>query len=317
VEAPRDRARVTRVELVDAARRVFLRSGFHGASLDEISAEAGYTTGAVCSRFGGKDELFLAVLDEAGAVAAPVRVTPVAALERAGRRREVEVDRRPVVAPTERRRPAVGSRPVVAGSDASIVLGALPVGLQLWESAGRDPAGLALGWSNRDGDREVGEAAARAALAGEAVDSLEPCADGVCRVRARPLGDGRVVVSFEDVTELAASERLSAAIVASLQQALIVVDTAGRITRSNEAAAALCGVSLGALVGSQLRDLPIRVSDREGRPLDPTRSPIHRALAGETVHRMLVHVARADGSERWVEVASCPLTEPTGGPTAR
>jgi len=26
---------------------VFLRSGFHGASLDEISAEAGYTTGAV------------------------------------------------------------------------------------------------------------------------------------------------------------------------------------------------------------------------------------------------------------------------------
>jgi diguanylate cyclase (GGDEF)-like protein/PAS domain S-box-containing protein len=202
----------------------------------------------------------------------------------------------------------------VAGSDASIVLGALPVGLQLWESAGRDLAGLTLGWSNRDGDREVGETAARAALAGEAVDALHPCGDGVCRVRARPIGDGRVVVSFEDVTELAASERLSAAIVASLHQALIVVDTTGRITRSNEAAAALCGASLGALVGSHLRDLPIQVRDRDGQPLDPLRSPIHRALEGETVHRMLVQVERADGSERWVDVASCPLTEPDGRP---
>ena len=43
---------------------MFLRSGFHGASLDDISLEAGYTTGAVYSRFGGKDALFLAVLDD-------------------------------------------------------------------------------------------------------------------------------------------------------------------------------------------------------------------------------------------------------------
>ena len=43
---------------------MFLRSGFHGASLEDISLEAGYTTGAVYSRFGGKDALFLAVLDD-------------------------------------------------------------------------------------------------------------------------------------------------------------------------------------------------------------------------------------------------------------
>src|SRR3954468_10976032 len=59
-----ERSEQTRGELVEAARKVFLRRGFHGASLDEISAEAGYTTGAVYSRFGGKDELFLAVLDD-------------------------------------------------------------------------------------------------------------------------------------------------------------------------------------------------------------------------------------------------------------
>jgi AcrR family transcriptional regulator len=59
-----ERSEQTRTELIDAARTVFLRRGFHGASLDEISAEAGYTTCAVYSRFGGKDDLFLAVLDE-------------------------------------------------------------------------------------------------------------------------------------------------------------------------------------------------------------------------------------------------------------
>jgi AcrR family transcriptional regulator len=59
-----ERKAQTRAELVEAARLAFLRSGFHGASLEEISLEAGYTTGAVYSRFGGKDGLFLAVLDD-------------------------------------------------------------------------------------------------------------------------------------------------------------------------------------------------------------------------------------------------------------
>jgi AcrR family transcriptional regulator len=53
----------TRAQLIEAALRVFLRRGFHGASLDEIADEAGYTTGAVYSNFKGKDDLFLAVLD--------------------------------------------------------------------------------------------------------------------------------------------------------------------------------------------------------------------------------------------------------------
>jgi AcrR family transcriptional regulator len=43
---------------------VFLERGFHGASLEEISARAGFSTGAVYSNFASKDDLFLAVLDE-------------------------------------------------------------------------------------------------------------------------------------------------------------------------------------------------------------------------------------------------------------
>jgi AcrR family transcriptional regulator len=59
-----ERKEQTKGELVEAARTVFLRRGFHGASLDEIAEEAGYTKGAVYSNFDGKDALFLAVLDD-------------------------------------------------------------------------------------------------------------------------------------------------------------------------------------------------------------------------------------------------------------
>jgi AcrR family transcriptional regulator len=58
-----ERKQQTRAEVLAAAQRVFLRDGFHGASLTEIAQEAGYTFGAVYSNFQNKDELFLAVID--------------------------------------------------------------------------------------------------------------------------------------------------------------------------------------------------------------------------------------------------------------
>ena len=59
-----ERRERTRGDLLAAARTVFERHGFHRASLDQIADEAGYTKGAVYSHFpGGKDALFLAVLD--------------------------------------------------------------------------------------------------------------------------------------------------------------------------------------------------------------------------------------------------------------
>lgn len=48
--------------LLAAARTVFLQRGFHCASLDLVSAEAGLTKGAVYARFDSKSELFLALL---------------------------------------------------------------------------------------------------------------------------------------------------------------------------------------------------------------------------------------------------------------
>ncbi|MEV6912569.1 helix-turn-helix domain-containing protein [Amycolatopsis sp. NPDC051071] len=56
----------THEHLLDAGHRVFLRRGFLAATIEEIAAEAGYTRGAVYKHFGGKEGLWLAII-EAGA----------------------------------------------------------------------------------------------------------------------------------------------------------------------------------------------------------------------------------------------------------
>jgi AcrR family transcriptional regulator len=53
----------TRERLLRAARGVFARSGFHGASVEEIAAEAGFSTGALYSNFTGKEDLFLVLME--------------------------------------------------------------------------------------------------------------------------------------------------------------------------------------------------------------------------------------------------------------
>lgn len=55
---------LTRRRLIDAAEAVFARSGYHGASVEEIAREAGATTGALYSNFVGKEDLFLALFEE-------------------------------------------------------------------------------------------------------------------------------------------------------------------------------------------------------------------------------------------------------------
>lgn len=58
-----ERQQQTRTALLAAARTVFARDGYHGARLEVIAHEAGYSKGAVYSNFDGKAALFLAVVD--------------------------------------------------------------------------------------------------------------------------------------------------------------------------------------------------------------------------------------------------------------
>jgi AcrR family transcriptional regulator len=65
-------ARLSRVEqternrslVLDAARRVFMERGYHGATLEQIAEEAGFSKGVVYSQFEGKADLFLALLEK-------------------------------------------------------------------------------------------------------------------------------------------------------------------------------------------------------------------------------------------------------------
>jgi AcrR family transcriptional regulator len=54
---------VTRTRLIEAAEALFIRKGFEGTSVDEISERAGYSRGAFYSNFDDKEQLFLAVID--------------------------------------------------------------------------------------------------------------------------------------------------------------------------------------------------------------------------------------------------------------
>jgi AcrR family transcriptional regulator len=65
-------ARLSRVEqternrsrVLDAARRVFMERGYHGATLEQIAEEAGFSKGVVYSQFESKADLFLALLEK-------------------------------------------------------------------------------------------------------------------------------------------------------------------------------------------------------------------------------------------------------------
>src|SRR6476660_2933758 len=83
----------TRERLLIAARRVFARHGFHGASVEEIASEAGFSTGALYSNFDGKQDLFLALMEReidehARELADAVRASPSVAERATGGARQ-------------------------------------------------------------------------------------------------------------------------------------------------------------------------------------------------------------------------------------
>jgi AcrR family transcriptional regulator len=67
----------TRSTLLQSASRVLACKGLHRASIDDITADAGFTKGAFYANFRSKDELFLVMLDEhfAERLAAVERIT--------------------------------------------------------------------------------------------------------------------------------------------------------------------------------------------------------------------------------------------------
>lgn len=58
------RSRITRHELVEAARQIFARDGFEIARLEDIAAAAGKTRGAFYAHFRDKEDVFFAIFED-------------------------------------------------------------------------------------------------------------------------------------------------------------------------------------------------------------------------------------------------------------
>lgn len=64
----KEEAEQTRQDLLNAALVVFSRKGYAAARLSDIAQAAGVTRGAIYHHFGGKEELFIALLDDASSI---------------------------------------------------------------------------------------------------------------------------------------------------------------------------------------------------------------------------------------------------------
>ena len=73
-----------RALLLSAALRVFLARGYHAASLELIADEAGFSKGAVYSRFESKADMFLALLTDRIAARAAQNAAAAAELASSG-----------------------------------------------------------------------------------------------------------------------------------------------------------------------------------------------------------------------------------------
>jgi len=59
-----EKREANRTQILAAAREVFGRRGYHGATIEEIADESGLSNGAIYYNFASKQELFLALLEE-------------------------------------------------------------------------------------------------------------------------------------------------------------------------------------------------------------------------------------------------------------
>lgn len=80
-EPKSSRAELRRTQVIEAARECFRVSGFHGASMAQIAAEAGMSVGHIYRYFANKEAVIAAIVERGVAE----KIDHIAALERAAR----------------------------------------------------------------------------------------------------------------------------------------------------------------------------------------------------------------------------------------
>ena len=109
-------------------------------------------------------------------------------------------------------------------------------------------------------------------------------------------------------------ERLQSAVLQQMSNAVAVVDQDGRQVLLNAAAREMIG-SGDAVDAYRVNDLAslFKVRTPDGLPMDPARSPLRRALRGESVPASEYIMRRiTDGTDAWVAYAAEPLRDDRG-----
>ena len=122
---------------------------------------------------------------------------------------------------------------------------------------------------------------------------------------ALPDGEGHVLLCSDETAQHAAEQRFTA-VVAALQEGVLLIDEAGLVQAANPAAEQLLDEPAERLLGREAASLPLR--DEDGRPLAPEQNPLlvtHRT--GVAQHGRVVVVQRGDGTRRWLSATTRPL----------
>lgn len=88
----REKDRVSRNHILDAAERVFGRKSFHAATLKEVADQAEFSVGALYAFFEGKDDLFAQVLERQGRALLDAMESAVSGLDTATAKLHAIVD---------------------------------------------------------------------------------------------------------------------------------------------------------------------------------------------------------------------------------
>ncbi|MBI2305681.1 MAG: PAS domain S-box protein [Rhodocyclales bacterium] len=111
-----------------------------------------------------------------------------------------------------------------------------------------------------------------------------------------------------EMAERQESESRYQTLVDELDEGIIVVDSELCVVTANPAAARMLAVPLDQLRRRPMYDNPYRLLRDEDSPLDPDDYPLHRALRqGHAAAGQILLLERADGSRRWLSIASRPL----------
>ncbi|MFJ4654846.1 diguanylate cyclase domain-containing protein [Nocardia sp. NPDC088792] len=120
--------------------------------------------------------------------------------------------------------------------------------------------------------------------------------------------DGEYVLVCRTVTALLAAERHYAAVVAGLEDGVIVIGRDGTIISANPAATRLLGLPENS--PPSLSYLDFSLFDAEGNPVPAQERPITRILrTGAPMAGEVYSVERADGQRLWL-TGSCTLLDP-------